>query len=1838
MKPNRLLITFCLSLFFLIGIHSTAQASHAMGVDLTYESIGANQYRVRLKFFRDCNGVTPGSTVSVNIRSASRGTSQNITLTQVGAAVDITPTCPGQLSRCQDASSAFPFGTQQYIYEGTVTLGTPAPDYILSFSLCCRNAVVNTLVNPGAQNIYVETLLNNQATSTNSSPQFNNVPVPLSCSNQPFNYNHGAVDPDGDELVFSLVSALQGQGTLVNYATGFSGTQPLTTTGPVTINPSTGSLSFTPNGTQVAVICIKVEEYRVIGGIRTKIGEVVRDMQFSVLDCNNTIPIVSGINGTANSGGTTGAYSTTIGSGSNACFNVAAFDIESTSLTLSWNNGIPGASFTTNSSGRVGTFCWTPTAADVGTNIFTVTVEDGNCPVKGVNTYGYSVTVLDVPQVGINGSTSICAGGGTTSLTASAAGTWVSSNTAVATVNNAGVVTGVTAGTANFTFTSTSSGQSATTPPITVVASPTATINSSTEPGCFGGNAQFQVTGTSGAILSYTVTGLTGTQTLTLTGSNQVINVASVTTSATLQLLSVSVAGCSIPLSASATVAAPPQLSLTRTSATGSDAQTVCVNAPISAISYAATSGQSVTVPGLPAGVNGVLAGSTVTISGAPTQAGTFNYTVVLSSSCGSTSATGTLTVNPSGSITEQPLSNTALCAGESISTRVLVSGSGPYTYQWYRGSTLLANQNTATLTLTNVQASDAGSYSAVVTGTCTSLTSTAFSLAVSATPTATLSASQTVICAGTSLTLSAGGGSAYTFTGPGLSQSGSNASAVVNQPGTYTVLVTNASGCTAIATTTVQASNSAPTASLAASGTVSCAVPTITLTASPAGATYQFSPGAVQVGGTTGNTARVTAGGVYSVTVTDANGCTNMASVTVAENKTPPNVAISGNVRPLICAGPSLLITASGGGTYQWSTGASTASLNVTAAGVYSVTCTDVRNGCTAVASTTVTADFTPPTVSLSASGTVNCANPTVTLTATPAETSIFRFSTGATLVNNNSATVTTGGVYSVTATGVPNGCTATASTTVSEDKTPPTLSLAASGSVTCANPTVTLTASPAGQGTYRFAGPGLNQTGAGNTATVSAGGLYSVTVTAANGCTATTTTTVESATNAVNATLVASGSLSCANPAVTLTAAPAGASYAFSGPGLNQSGANNTATVSTAGTYSVVVTAAGGCSAVATVTVTGSTSAPLVTINAAPAATVSQGQSVTLTANGATTFLWNTGATTAAIQPPTSVIGTTSYSVTGTAPNGCSANAQITLTVLNPTVFCGADPATLGTPLTLLEPAYNCNTGQIQFRISGGNGAPVTYAAVGITAPTTSCSAMVDTQLAQDIRNQRPNVEPFTITATQNGITVTLRWDARATCAGGGGNTPPTVANPVGPQSATVGVGYSLNVGTVFTDSQTPASLVLSAAGLPAGLALIGSTLTGTPSTSGLSTVTLTATDPGGLTSSTSFQLTVSNPASQTTTPPPSGSALAATLVSYNCSAGAITFGFTGGNGAPVEYLAIGVTGWTTNPSHLIEAGLRLDPKPITIRVRQNGVEGTPFLFDFGAFCAGNPPAPPSNTPPTVANAVGPQSATVGVGFSLNVGSVFTDAQTPGSIVLSASGLPAGLSLNGSTISGTPSASGVSTVILTATDGGSLSNSTSFVLTVSPAGSSTSTPPVSGPLAATVLSYNCQTGAITFGSTGGNGATVEYFAIGITGWTTNSNGTIEAGLRADPKPVTIRVRQNGVEGAPFVFDFGAFCSRPARVATEALTELEVMVLGNPTGENWVDVEVGNPAGEALQLRVISAQGRLLSSQTAAPTRGPLRQRVQLGTGAGTYLLQVATPTRQKTVKVLRQ
>ena len=129
--------------------------------------------------------------------------------------------------------------------------------------------------------------------------------------------------------------------------------------------------------------------------------------------------------------------------------------------------------------------------------------------------------------------------------------------------------------------------------------------------------------------------------------------------------------GCYSPASNSITVTANPTNTIALSSAAGTNTQTVCNNTSITNITYATTGATGATVTGLPAGVTGVWASDVVTISGTPTEAGTFNYTVTLTGGCGTVTATGTITVSPLPIPTIVAGGPTTFCAGGSVSLAV---------------------------------------------------------------------------------------------------------------------------------------------------------------------------------------------------------------------------------------------------------------------------------------------------------------------------------------------------------------------------------------------------------------------------------------------------------------------------------------------------------------------------------------------------------------------------------------------------------------------------------------------------------------------------------------------------------------------------------------------------------------------------------------------------------------------------------------------------------------------------------------------------------------------------------------------------------------------------------------------------------------------------------------------------------------------------------------------------------------------------------------------------------------------------------------------------------------
>ena len=151
----------------LLGFSPQAEASHVMGSDLTYTCIGPNQYRITLRVFRDCGGISMPSAFSINYAGCANTGNVNVNIVSTS---DITPLCPSQTSICSGGSS--PIGVEQYIYQGTVTLPSGCNSWTLSTSTCCRNAAITNLTDPGSNSFYVSTTLNDNLASCNSSPVF----------------------------------------------------------------------------------------------------------------------------------------------------------------------------------------------------------------------------------------------------------------------------------------------------------------------------------------------------------------------------------------------------------------------------------------------------------------------------------------------------------------------------------------------------------------------------------------------------------------------------------------------------------------------------------------------------------------------------------------------------------------------------------------------------------------------------------------------------------------------------------------------------------------------------------------------------------------------------------------------------------------------------------------------------------------------------------------------------------------------------------------------------------------------------------------------------------------------------------------------------------------------------------------------------------------------------------------------------------------------------------------------------------------------------------------------------------------------------------------------------------------------------------------------------------------------------------------------------------------------------------------------------------------------------------------------------------------------------------
>lgn len=309
-------------------------------------------------------------------------------------------------------------------------------------------------------------------------------------------------------------------------------------------------------------------------------------------------------------------------------------------------------------------------------------------------------------------------------------------------------------------------------------------------------------------------------------------------------------------------------------------------------------------------------------------------------------------------------------------------------------------------------------------------------------------------LCVGSDTLLDAGNGySTYTwFLNSGAI--GNAQSFNASQAGTYYVTVANTFNCRATSGTVTINAVQLPVINLG-NDTTFCLGTTFTLNAGNGYTSYAWNTGA--------NTSTITVNsqGIYSVYVTDANGCHGSDQISVlAGNLLNPVITAQGNTQ--ICQGDTVVLDAGSYTTYSWSDGGQTTTqfFNATYAGPISVTVTDA-NGCSGT-SAPVQIDVLPlPIVNIVASGpTELCAGNSVTLTADPGFVS-YQWSDGVTAASN---IVTQPGSYVVTVVGS-NGCDNSSAPVVVNIHTPPQPTITASGPTTfCKGGSVNLTCDPGG------------------------------------------------------------------------------------------------------------------------------------------------------------------------------------------------------------------------------------------------------------------------------------------------------------------------------------------------------------------------------------------------------------------------------------------------------------------------------------------------------------------------------------------------------------------------------------------------------------------------------------------------------------------------------------------------------------------------------------------------------------------------------------------------------
>jgi len=654
------------------------------------------------------------------------------------------------------------------------------------------------------------------------------------------------------------------------------------------------------------------------------------------------------------------------------------------------------------------------------------------------------------------------------------------------------------------------------------------------------------------------------------------------------------------------------------------------------------------------------------------------------------------------------------------------------------------------------------------------------------------------------------GGTSPYTYAIDGVTFGNSGTFSNL-AAGSYTITVKDANGCTTTQGVTITQPAAALGSSISSQTNVACfgnSTGSVTVAGSGGTAPYGYAIDGPTFGAS-GTFSNLAAGG-YTITIKDANGCTTTQPVTITQPAAALGSSISSQTNVACFGGSTGSVTVAGsGGTspYTYAIDGTTFGASGTfsnlAAGSYTITVKD-GNGCTTTQPVTITQPAAALGSSISSQTNVACfggSTGSVTV-AGSGGTSPYTFSKDGV---NFGASGTFGslaaGSYTITVKDA-NGCSTTQPVTITEPASALGSSISSQTNVGCfggSTGSVTVAGS-GGTSPYTYA---IDGTTFGNSGTFSslAAGSDTITVKDANGCTTTQPVTITQPAAALSSSISSQTNVACfgsSTGSVTVSGSGGTTPYTYSIDGTNFGNSGMFSNLA-AGSYTITVKDANGCTTTQPVTITqpasGLTASALATN---PACSTGTG-SITVTASGGTgTLSYSIDGTNFQASNVFNGLASGSYTITVKDANGCTTTAGATVTIPTPVTASStkADPLCNG-QLGSMTATFSGGTPGYECSLDNGSFAPCTSPATfnnlgagshtvairdsnACLGPSQTQTIVIPTAINASITTTPASssiAADGTMTVTVNGGTpgysVTLNGGAPHTIAASGGST---------------------------------------------------------------------------------------------------------------------------------------------------------------------------------------------------------------------------------------------------------------------------------------------------------------------------------------------------------------------------------------------------------------------------------------------------------------------------------